>query len=71
MIEITIDGPETARDDGTSRCVGYGIDSEDIVTGRFALPNGYKWQAPEGTESVEFVDSMAELPDVHDDYKTR
>ena len=64
MTEITIDGPEVERADGTVRCIGYGIDDEGRVTGRFALPTGHEWDAPDATESVEFVESMANLPDV-------
>ena len=66
-----IDGPEIERPDGSVRCVGYGIDGEGRVTGRFALPNGHDWDAPDGTESVEFVDSMSALPEIHSDYKTQ
>jgi hypothetical protein len=64
---ITIDGLEVERADGTIRCVGYGIDGEGRVTGRFALPNGHKWDAPEPTETVEYVDSMENLPPVKED----
>ena len=68
MTEIRINGPEIERDDGTVRCIGYGIDSDERVTGRFALPDGHDWDAPNGTESVEFVDSMDALPDIHPHY---
>ena len=68
MTEI-IDGPEVERADGTVRCIGYGIDSESRVTGRFALPNGHEWDVPESTESVEYVESMDELPPKDDHYR--
>ena len=53
MKQIAVDGPEVERADGTARCIGYGIDDEGRVTGRFALPSGTKWQAPVETETVE------------------
>jgi len=68
---MIIDGPTTTRDDGSTVCIGYGVDSNDNVTGRFAVPQGHDWDAPDGTESVEFVDSMDGLPTVHRDYKTQ
>ena len=68
MTQMTIDGPEVERADGTIRCIGYGIDSEGRVTGRFALPNGYEWAAPDGTEGLEYTDSMDELPPKDDYY---
>lgn len=68
---MIIDGPTTTRDDGSSVCIGYGIDSNDSVTGRFAVPQGHEWDAPDATESVEFVNSMDALPDIDSDYKTR
>jgi len=64
------DGPTTTRDDGSTVCIGYGEDADSKVTGRFALPKGEDWDAPDATESVEFVDGMDALPDVHSDYKT-
>ena len=67
---MIIDGPTTTRDDGSTVCIGYGIDSDGNVTGCFALPSGHDWDAPDGTESVEFVGSMNDLPQVHSDYKT-
>ena len=67
---MIIDGPTTTRDDGSTVCIGYGVDNDSHVTGRFALPKGHKWDAPDPTESVEFVDSMSDLPPVHSDYKT-
>lgn len=66
--QVSINGPEIEREDGTVRCIGYGVDSEGRVTGRFALPDGSIWAAPDPTESVEYVDSMADLPSVSDDY---
>ena len=66
---IQIDGPEVERDDETVRCIGYGTDSEDRVTGRFALPQGHEWDAPEGTENVKYVDSMGGLPPVDGQYR--
>ena len=69
MTTQIIDGPQVERADGTVRCIGYGIDSEGRVTGRFALPSGYHWDAPDGTESVEYVEDMDELPVVNDHYR--
>ena len=66
---MIIDGPTTIRNDGSTVCIGYGIDSNGNVTGRFALPKGHDWDAPDATESVDFVGSMADLPAVHSDYK--
>ena len=71
MTEITIDGPEVERVDNTVRCIGYGIDSQGRVTGRFALPLGHEWDAPDETESVEYVDVMGELPSVDDYYRDK
>ena len=68
MTKITIDGPEVERVDGTVRCIGYGEDSDGRVTGRFALPNGHEWDAPESTEAVEYVESMDDLPPKDDHY---
>ena len=68
MTHINIDGPEVERVDGTVRCIGYGIDSDGRVTGRFALPNGHQWIAPDATESVEYVESMDDLPTKDDHY---
>ena len=65
----TIDGPEVERTDGTVRCIGYGIDDNGRVTARFALPIGFEWDAPDGTESVEFVNSMDDLPPVDGHYR--
>jgi len=65
---MIIDGPTTNRDDGSTVCIGYGLDSDGNVTGRFAVPDGYDWSSPAPTESVEYVDSMAALPDIHPDY---
>ena len=69
MTTITIAGPEVTRDDGSVRCIGYGLDSEGRVTGRFALPIEHEWQAPEETESVEYVGSMGDLPSKDDHYR--
>ena len=69
MSDITIEGPEVERADGTVRCIGFGVDTDGRVTGRFALPKGHDWDAPAGTESVEFVESMDDLPDIHSDYR--
>jgi hypothetical protein len=66
---MMIYGEETTRDDGSKVCIGYGLDSDGNVTGRFALPQGHHWDAPSNTESLEFVDSMDALPEVHSDYK--
>jgi len=66
---MIIDGPTTMRDDGSTVCIGFGTDNDGNVTGRFAVPQGFDWKAPTGTESVEFVDSMDALPDIHTDYK--
>lgn len=66
---MILDGPTVERDDGSVRCIGYGVDAEGRVTGRFALPSGYNWPAPDGTDSVEFVSSMSDLPPIHDDYR--
>ena len=65
----TIDGPEIERPDGTVRCIGYGLDSDGRVTGRFALPSGYDWDAPEGTDAVEYVGGMDDLPPKDDYYR--
>ena len=65
---MIVDGPEIERPDGSLRCVGYGIDAEDRVTGRFALPSGRKWDAPDGTDRVEFVESIDALPPVDNRY---
>lgn len=67
---MIVDGPTTERADGSIVCIGYGTDSNDNVTGRFALPKGHDWDAPDGTQSVEFVGSMDALPEVHSDYRT-
>ena len=69
MTEITIDGLEVERADGTVRCIGYGIDSEGRVTRRFALPNEHEWNAPDGTENVEYVGGMNDLPPKDDHYR--
>ena len=66
---MIIDGPTTTRDDGSEVCVGYGIDSNGNVTGRFAVPKGHDWDAADSTESLDFVESMDALPDVHIDYR--
>ena len=66
---MIIDGPTTTRDEGSTVCIGYGIDSKGHVTGRFAVPQDYDWDAPDATESIKFVDSMDGLPEVHSDYK--
>jgi hypothetical protein len=66
---MIINGPITTRNDGSKVCIGYGIDSDGRVTGRFALPDGTDWDAPDATETLEFVDSMDDLPPVHGDYK--
>jgi len=68
-MNIEIDGPEVTRGDGTVRCIGYGEDGEGRVTGRFALPSGAVWDAPDGTKAVEFVDAMADLPSINDQYR--
>jgi len=68
MTEISIDGPEVERADGSVRCIGYALDSNGNVTGRFALPQGHDWDAPTATDSVEFVESMDALPDIHPDH---
>jgi len=65
---MIIDGPTTTRDDGSTVCIGYGVDGNDNVTRLFALPKGSDWQAPEATESVEFVESMEQLPSVDSQY---
>ena len=70
MTDIKINGPEVERADGTIRCIGYGVDSEDRVTGRFALPKDHEWDAPDGTESLEYVEDMDELPAVDPTYKS-
>ena len=69
MTEIKINGFEIERADGTVRCIGYGTDNEERVTGRFALPDGYRWDAPDATESVEYVESIDALPPVDDHYR--
>ena len=69
MTNITVDGPDIERDDGTIRCIGYGIDSMGRVTGRFALPSGHDWNAPDATQSVEFVESMDGIPPIDDAYR--
>ena len=69
MTDITIDGPEVERADGTVRCIGYGLDADAKVTGRFALPEGYEWDAPDQTERVEYVESMDDLPPLDDHYR--
>ena len=69
MTTFDINGPEIERADGTVRCIGYGIDTEGRVTGRFALPKGSEWDGPDGTDSVEFVESMDDLPRVDDHYR--
>lgn len=61
---MIIEGPTTTRDDGSTVCIGIGVDSEGRVTGRFAIPQGADWDAPSATESIEFVDSMTALPAV-------
>ena len=66
---MIVDGPEIKREDGTKRCIGYGVDSDGKVTGRFALPSGHEWEVPDGTEFVEYAESMDDLPDVYDDYR--
>ena len=66
---MIIDGPTTTRDDGSTVCIGYGKDSDGNVTARFALPSGHDWDAPNATDSIEFVESMDALPDVDNDYK--
>ena len=66
---MIIDGPEIERADGTNRCIGYGVDEEKRVTGRFALPKESEWDAPDGTESVEYVEYMDDLPPVDDHYR--
>jgi len=65
---MIINGPTTTRDDGSTVCIGYGV-ADGNVTGRFAVPSGHDWDAPDATESVEFVESMDDLPPVHSDYK--
>jgi hypothetical protein len=65
---MIVDGPTTTRDDGSTVCIGYGEDVNGRVTGRFALPQGHDWDAPDATESMTYVGSMAELPDVDDEY---
>lgn len=65
---MIIDGPTTTRADGSTVCIGYGTDSDGNVTGRFALRKGSDWDAPDATDSLEIVDSMADLPTVHSDY---
>ena len=67
---MMIDGPTTTRDDGSTVVIGYGVDSDDKVTGRFAVPSGHEWDAPDATESVEFVETIDNLPRVDSDYKT-
>ena len=66
---ITIDGHEVTRDDGTVRCIGYGEDKDEKVTGRFALPKGDEWDAPEATEGVHYVDTLDDLPPINDEYR--
>ena len=65
---MIVDGPTTLRDDGSTVVIGYGLDSDNNVTGRFAVPKGRNWDAPDATESVEFVDSMDKLPAVDPKY---
>ena len=68
---MIIDGSTSKRSDGSVVCIGYGLDKDGIVVDRFAVPQGYDWDAPDAAESVEFVDSMTDLPAVHSDYKTQ
>lgn len=65
---MIIDGPTTTRDDGSTVVIGYGTDSDGNVTGRFAFPDGHDWDAPSATDSVDYVDSIDALPDIHPDY---
>lgn len=69
MTTITIDGPAVERADDSVRCVGYGVDKDGQVTGRFALPQGHEWECPDATVAVEFVESMDELPPIDDRYR--
>ena len=67
-MKIDISGTETERNDGSIVCIGYGADSDGNVTGCFALPDGSEWDAPDATDSVEYVDSMDKLPAVNSQY---
>ena len=66
---MIVDGQPTTRPDGSTVCIGYGIDGDGRVTGLFALPEGHEWDAPAGTDSVEYVQSMDDLPSVDDEYR--
>ena len=66
---MIINGPTTTRDDGSTVCIGYGIDSDGQVTGRFALPKGTEWDAPATTETIKYVNSIDNLPTVNSDYR--
>jgi len=68
---MIIDGQTTTRDDGSTVCIGYGEDVDGNVTGRFAVPKGHDWDAPDATETLKFVSSMDALPVVHSEYKTQ
>jgi len=65
---MIIDGPTTTRQDGSTVCIGYGFDSSGSVTGKFALPKGHDWDAPDDTVSLEYVASMDDLPAVDSQY---
>lgn len=60
---MIIKGEPVERPDGTERVVGYGVDTDGRVTGRFALPDGAEWDAPEDTESIKTLDSWDALSD--------
>jgi len=68
-MKIEVNGPEIKRDDGTVRCIGYGEDSEGRVTGRFALPQGHEWDAPDATQQLQYVDAMDQLPSIDGSYQ--
>ena len=70
MTQMIIDAPEVERADGTHRCIGYGVDSDGRVVTRFAFPSGFEWDAPNAVSSIEYVDSMDNLPPKDDHYQT-
>jgi len=65
---MIVDGPTNTLKDGSVVCIGYGVDSDNRVTGRFALPKGHDWESPDATESIKYVDNLDALPNVHNNY---
>ena len=67
---ITIDGTTVERQDGSTVCIGYYEDADGKVVSGFAVPSG-EYEVPDAVDSLQYVDSMADIPDIHADYRAQ